>query len=205
MVLLLIVAGWRIHEASRPVELPFETANRPPAPAPMCPWREPDADLKMFFPDATGYTAETRILSGLRVELAARLGRPPTGDENALRVYSIHHDETPLGAMLTRRVKGALGAIEVVVAVNTNQEICGVRLQRLRETETSAAALENADWLRSFTGKRADSSWLIGKDFPDVLAETRISAEAIADGVRSSLILLAAENESRRSPTSPHH
>lgn len=171
----------------------------------MCPWREPEADLKLFFPSATGYTTETRILSGLRVELAARLGRPPTGDENALRFYSVHHAETPLGAVMTHRVKGALGAIEVVLAVNTNQEICGVRLQRLREPKASAAALQNADWLRSFTGKRADGSWLIGKDFPDVPVETRESATAIIDGVRSSLILLAAENESRSSPTTSHH
>ena len=161
--------------------------------------------MKMFFPGATGYTTETRILSGQRLELAARLGRTPTGDENALRVYSVQHEQTPLGVVLTRRVKGALGAIEVVLAVNTNQQICGLRLQRLREPEASAASLQSSEWLRSFEGKRADSSWQLGKEIPDVPAGARISAEAIIDGVRSSLILLAIESESRRVLATPHH
>ena len=203
--LLLAVAGWHIREASRPLEIPFETENRPPPPAPMCPWREPASDLKKFFPNATGYQVETRILSGLRLELAARLGRTPTGDENALRVYSVHQEQTLLGVVLTRRVKGALGAIEVVLAVNTNQQICGLRLQRLREPEVSAASLQSLEWLRSFEGKRADSSWQLGKEIPDVPADARTSAAAIIDGVRSALIWLAIESESRGLPIAPHH
>jgi len=161
--------------------------------------------MKMFFPGATGYTTETRILSGQRLELAARLGRTPTGDENALRVYSIHQEQTPLGVVLTRRVKGDLGVIEVVLAVNPSQQICGLRLQRLREPEATAAALQSSEWLRSFDGKRADSSWQLGKEIPDVPADARTSAEAIVDGVRSSLILLAAENDARGLPATPHH
>ncbi len=201
LVLLLIVAGWRIHEAARPAEIPFETENRPPPPAPICPWREPESDLKTFFPSATGYTTETHILSGQRLELASRLGRTPTGDENALRVYAIRHEQIPLGTVLTRRVKGDRGAIEVVLAVNANQQICGVRLQRLREPEACAAALQNSEWLRSFVGKSSTSSWQLGKDIPEVPDDARVSANAIIDGVRSSLILLAAESD----PTASHH
>ena len=204
LTLLLAVAGWRIYESARPSELPFETKNRPPAPAPLCPWREPESDLKMFFPNATGYSTETRILSGQRLELAARLGRQPTGDENALRTYSIHQDQSPLGVVLTRRVKGELGAIEMVLAVSTNQQICGLRLQRLREPEASAAELQNSEWLRSFDGKRADSSWELGKTIPDVPAKAHASAEAIIDGVRSSLILLAAANQASNLIATPH-
>ena len=87
---LLAVVGWRITEVSNTSERPFEGKNKLPQAAPLCPWREPDADLKLLFPIATRYELETRILSGLRVELAERLGRVPTGDENALHVYRIY-------------------------------------------------------------------------------------------------------------------
>lgn len=201
MALVLAVAAWRISESSRAPEIPFETANRPPSLALLCPWREPDNDLKLFFPDATRYELETRLLSGRRLELAERLGRIPTGDENALRVHPVYRGQTPLGVVLTRRVKGEFGAIELVLAVGTNQQVCGLRLQRLREPAASSAALQDSQWLRSFVGKRADSSWQPEREIPDMPAEARVSAEAIVDGVRSVLILLATANQEEL----PHH
>jgi len=171
----------------------------------MCPWREPASDLNLFFPNATGYKVETRILSGLRLELASRLGRAPTGDENALRVYPVYQGETPLGLVMTRRVKGALGAIEVVVAVNTNQQICGVRLQRLRESESTTSVLLSPSWLRSFEGKNADAPCQLGRDIPAVPAEASASAESIAQGVRSLLIQLAVANQEGGLTAKPHH
>jgi hypothetical protein len=207
LALLLAVVAWRIIESSNSPEIPFEPKNRPPPPAPLCPWREPEADLKLFFPDATRYELDTRILSGLRLELAERLGRTPTGDENALHVYRIYREQTPRGAVLTRRAKGAFGAIEIVLAANTKGMVCGLRLQRLREPESIAVALQNPAWLRSFDGRRGDRSWRPGADIPDVAPEARASAEAIADAVRSLLILLAASDESRsqRPMATRHH
>jgi len=206
-VLLLGIVGWRIVESSNSPEIPFETKNKPPAAAPLCPWREPETDLKLFFSDATRYELETRVLSGLRLQLAARLGRTPTGDENALHVYRIYHDQTPRGAVLTRRAKGAFGAIEIVLAASTNGTVCGLRLQRLREPESIAVSLQNPGWLRSFEGKRADSALKLASDIPDVAAESRVSAEAITDSVRSLLILLAAADQPRsQSPmVTGHH
>lgn len=201
MALVLAVAAWRISESSRAPEIPFETENRPPSLGPLCPWREPDNDLKLFFPDATRYELETRLLSGRRLELAERLGRIPTGDENALRVHPVYRGQTPLGMVLTRRVKGEFGAIELVLAIGTNQQVCGLRLQRLREPAASSAALQDSQWLRSFVGKRADSSWQPEREVPDLPAEARVSARAIVDGMRSVLILLATANQEEL----PHH
>ena len=207
LAVVLAVAAWRINESSRSPEIPFESENRPPSLAPLCPWREPENDLKLFFPDATRYELETRILSGQRLELAERLGRTPTGDENALHIYPVYREQTPLGVVLTRRVKGEFGAIELVLAVGTNQQICGLRLQRLREPAASAAALQDFQWLRSFIGKRADSSWEPEREISDMPADARVSAEAIVDGVRSLLILLATANQGQlQGPVGiPHH
>ena len=196
MLALGIVVVWRVNHWSSASEPPVEVKAAPPPAAPMCPWREPDADLKLFFPGADRCEIETRILSGLRVELAARLGRAPTGDENALRSYRICQGTNALGCVLTRRVKGTHGAIEIVLAVDPENRMRGLRLQRLREPESIAAALQNPDWLRAFAGKQADDSWKLGGDIPEVPADATESAGAIVAGVRSLLILLSTAGQS---------
>lgn len=205
--LALAVAGWRLNESSRSEEALFEAGSKPPQAAPLCPWREPERDLARFFSDATRYETETRILSGQRGELAARLGRAPTGDENALRVYRVFRKQATLGSVLIRRVKGTYGAIELVLAVSAEGEVRGLRLQRLREPESIAAALQNPQWLNAFAGRRADSSFQIGRDIPDVAFESRASAAAIADGVRSLLIQLdvCGSMNPRPAPPALHH
>lgn len=203
LALLLAVAGWRIRDSSGSSEIPFAATTGTPPAAPLCPWREPAEDLNRFFPDATRYQIETRILSGRRVELGRRLGRAPTGDENALHIYRIYQEQTPLGAVLTRRVKGVYGAIELVLAVGAEGATLGLRLQRLREPEPIASALQNPDWLRAFAGRRADGS--VQWDVPAVPPEARASASAVVEGVRSLLILLAATNDPPpRHPAAAH-
>ena len=205
LILLLAMAGWRMANGSR-TEVLFEPKARLPEAAPLCPWREPEADLKQFFPEATRYEVQTHILSGLRVELTERLGRAPTGDENALAVYHVSRDNTVLGTVLTRRVKGENGAIEIVLAADAGGHVTGLRLQRLREPEPVARLLQNREWLRSFEGKRADSSWQIGGDIPDVPPEARPCAEAIVGGARSLLVLLAAADQAPPpNPVAAHH
>src|SRR5262245_23827805 len=72
--------------------------------APLCPWREPEANLQALFLGATRYEPETRILSSMRVELTRRLGRVPQPDENALlRHRVLAGPEECLGFVLTRR------------------------------------------------------------------------------------------------------
>jgi hypothetical protein len=163
--------------------------------------------MKAFFPTADHYTVETRILSGLRTELAQRLGRSPTGDENALHLYRILREKAVLGTIATRRVKGEYGAIEIVLAMDPAALICGLRLQRMREPEAIACVLNDAGWQRSFAGKSADNTWQIGSDIPDVPEAARLSAQAVVDGAKSLLILLsAADNPSSPSLiATPHH
>lgn len=183
------VVGWRLSQSSSSESFSAPTIT-PPEAAPLCPWREPAADLQRFFPSATRYEARTRILSGLRSELAQRLGRVPTGDENALRLCQVYEDETWLGSILTRRVKGEYGAIEVVLAADTNSCVRGVRLQRLREPGSIADILEDTNWLGTFDGKHAQDRWRLGSDIPMVPAQARASAEAIIEGARSLLVSL---------------
>jgi hypothetical protein len=205
LALVPVAWGWR-HAQLASDETVVESKPRPPEPAPLCPWREPSLDLQSLFTNATRYEAETRILSGLRPELTQRLGRPPSSEENALHVYRVYEDSTPLGAVLVRRVKGEYGAIELVLATDTEQRVRAWRLQRLREPDAIAAALQDAAWQSSFSGKRASDAWRLGEDIPDVVAQARPSAGAVVEGARSLLILLAAsEQASGPAAAREHH
>jgi hypothetical protein len=201
---VVAMGGWWLARSS-PEETLAEPKASPPEASPLCPWREPQADLPQLFPGATRYETETRILSGQRVQLAQRLGRALTGDENALHLYRIYRDSAPLGTIVTRRVKGAYGAIELVLAADTDNRVCGALLQRSREPELIARALQDPDWLRSFNGKGPDTAWKLGGDILDVQPEARPSAQAVVEGVRSTLILLAAGAEAHSLPTADAH
>ena len=206
-LLLLAAAAWQIRESLHSPEILIEARTPTIQPAPLCPWRDPDADLKTLFPSATRYELQTLILSGLRLELAQRLGRAPTGDENALHVYRVYEQQTSLGTVVPQRVKGEFGSIELVLAVGTNGQVRGLRLQRLREPEAISTELQDADWMRLFSGKTADGSWKTGRDIPEVRPEAKVSAAAIVEGVRSLLILLDTADHGSLTHTAParHH
>ena len=206
LAVALAFVGWRI--GSRYSSDTFsETKAITPEAMPLCPWRQPEVELKVFFPDATGYRAETRILSGLRLELAERLGRTPTGDENALRLYRVYREDAPIGTVLTRRAKGTYGAIELVLATDTNRTVRAMRLQRLREPESIAGVLQDARWQNSFIGKTWQDVCQVGRDITSVPPEAMNSAQAVSDGIRSLLILLSTSEQtpSPRLADAHHH
>ncbi|HZT42933.1 MAG TPA: hypothetical protein VFA07_12265 [Chthonomonadaceae bacterium] len=157
----------------------------------LCPWRDPEGDRKRFFPASSGYEDELAALSSQRPELQRRLGRPLTGEDNAVRIHRILAGQTPVGAIVTRRVRGESGVIEMVLAVGLDGRVVGARLQRLREPDSVAAALQSPAWLGAFRGKTADSAWRSGQDIPNVPAAAHSSAEAILDGAHSILVMLA--------------
>jgi hypothetical protein len=162
--------------------------------APLCPWRRPEADMRGFFPGATRYHSDVLVLSRNLVELKRRLGHWPTPDENPLYVHRIYQARQPLGAVLVRRVKGEYGAIEIVLALDTSARIVAMRLQRQREPEPIANALQSPGWLHAFRGRTVNSSWQLGQAVPAVAPVATTSACAVVDGVRSLLILYDVAN-----------
>jgi hypothetical protein len=200
------VAAFLWHR-SPPTEsdLVFQPALHMVEPAPLCPWREPESDRVRFFPDSTRAEAVTLILSGRRVELQQRLGRIPGPEENALAVHRVYTGDRLAGAVLTRRVKGEHGAIELVLAVGGQGRVRGLRLQRLREPETVAKAITDPAWLASFQGNDADRNWQLAAGISDLPEEARASGQAICDGVRSLLILLSVAPAPGLSPPESTH
>ena len=186
-------------------ELAFEPHSERIEAEPLCPWREPQRDLAEFFPTAVRYETETRVLSGCRTVLAERLGRPPTAGENVLCLYSILGPGSPLGRIVTGRVKGEYGAVELVVAVKASGELAGLRVQRWREPEAIVEALEQPEWLAAFRGKTAASKWDWETDWPRVVPAASATAKAMVAGVRSLLILLDVASQTNAAPSIRHH
>jgi len=172
--------------------------------APLCPWREPQRDLQELFPGATNYVTETRILSGLRPQLQQRLGRVPGAEENALLIHRVTSSSGQLGSVLVRRVKGEHGGIEIVTAVDRQGAVNGVLIQSQREPAVIAQAITSKQWLAGFVAKDVNSPMRLGHDLQDLVPEARTSAQAIADGIRSQLVLLSFAEQGLRSPNSGH-
>ena len=180
--------------------------REPETSAGLCPWRAPDEDRRRFFPGSLSSRDETLVLSRQRVELRRRLGRIPGADDNALIVHRILGLEGSPGVVVTRRVRGDCGLIELVLAADGQGRVVGARIQRHRELASTARALQSEAWLGAFRGKDSQSKWQLEQDIPAVPSEARASAEAIAKEARTVLILLdvALHSDSALPPEALH-
>jgi hypothetical protein len=187
LAIVIGVAGYLLRPTAP--ELPVVHNTSTVELAPMCPWREPEADLRTFFPGATGHRQQSRILSAQRLEIQRRLGRPPTPEENALYLNQVLSGEKPLGVILTRRVKGEFGGIEVVLAINPDGTARGVRLQREREPEAISAAIRSPKWLSHFRGWSPTTSPDQASLLSALPTPARKTGAAIAEAVHNLLVL----------------
>lgn len=176
-----------------------------PQAAPLCPWREPEQQLHLFFPGADRWLPETRVLSLYRAELGRRLGRSPAPDELALLLYHVHQGAAMRGVVMTRRARGEYGAIEVVVALTPEGTVRAVRLQRLREPAAIARALRSPAWLQRFAGRNAASDWKTTALVSPLPTAARPSGGAVVQAVRSLAILYEVSNRSDVRRAEPHH
>ncbi len=158
--------------------------------SPLCPWRDPQRDLPILFPPHTNYILETRILSSMTAPIRKRLGRHMNPDENPLRIFRVGESGSA-GAVLVTRVKGEDGAIEIVTGVTSRGTVQGVLIQSQREPDAVAQVITGSNFLASFVGRNASAPLRLGEDLPAVPALAHTSAQAIADGVRSELIVLS--------------
>ena len=156
----------------------------------VCPWRDPEGDLRRYFPGAGDWRPERRSLAARWRSLRDRLGRTPSPEDAVLDrclVFDAHHG--PAGRVLLRRVRGEDGAIELVVAVNEAGRVLGTRLQRDRETPAAAKVLHSPEWLGQFEQRTARDCPAAAVALRSVPAAAQPSARAVAEGLRTLLIL----------------
>ena len=190
VTLVIVAALWISRSTPTPSTVEGESKRFPKGEnSPICPWREPQRDLKTLFPAATQYVTETCILSQFMGAIQKRLSRPMTVDENPLRIYRATDGRRAMGAILVKRVKGEHGAVELVTGIDPQGRVCGVLLQSQREPESVAQTIKN--WLPHFVGRTARSPLSPGDDLPEVASEALATANAIAEGVRSQLTVFS--------------
>jgi len=201
VVLMLSIWIWQWASVRSPV-LTYVDQRPTGENSPVCPWRDPQRDLTRLFPAATTYTTETRILSRLMATLDKQLRRPMTVDENPLRIHRAGDGIQTIGSVLVKRVKGEHGGVELVTGIDVQGRVCGVIIQSHREPGPVALIITN--WLPSFVGKTAKAPLLAGDDLPQVAPEARRTADAIAEGVRTHLIVLSFADAGLE-PVNTHH
>jgi len=124
------------------------------------------------------------------------LANPVLGHSQLLGAYRATREGRPVAVLLRTQVTGYAGAIELLLAIDANGRLLGVKT--LRQTETPGLGARIAEWpnawLQGFTGMSstapADKQWALKKDqgsFDQLAGATitsRAAIEAIHDGLR---------------------
>jgi hypothetical protein len=175
-----VAYGWRTSHESHAVFEPVipKIESRTP-----CPWRDAETDMTNWFPGATKYLVQDLILSGKRLQLQERLGRPVLSDEMALHCYPVLSNDVSLGTVLTRRTKGEHGAIEVALALGSSHSVRRFKIQRLREPAQIVEALAKCELEKQIENKSAGEEIVF--DCPDA----KVVSDMLAKEVKALLIL----------------
>jgi hypothetical protein len=151
--------------------------------------------LAELFPPATNYVTETCILSEVTSQLRQRLGRHLSSDENPLHIYRVQAGGAQRHSVLVTRVKAEHGGMELVIGIEAGGAVRGLLIQSHREPEAIAEVFLGSAFRGAFVGKTVAAPLRVGEDLPEVPLAARPSAQALADGVRSQLLVLSfAEN-----------
>lgn len=207
MLLLILGAAAVFHFASsREANTVFEPPVKVIEPASPCPWRDAEQDMTNWFPGATQYRAHDTVLSGKRTELRAQLGREMHPEEMALHTYIITSNDTPLGTVLTRRIKAKHGAIELAIALDTERKLKTFKIQRIREPQAIVDDLATYELERHFAGLCATNdlhSQLSASS--SASTEAHEIAQAIASEIKAALVLFEAAERERGDGRLPRH
>jgi electron transport complex protein RnfG len=118
------------------------------------------------------------------------------GTVNAQKVYRARHDGKPIAvAITTVAPDGYNGNIELLIAINTNGSVSGVRTLKHQETPGLGDKIEirKSDWIKSFTNKALandnDSRWLVKKDggMFDQFTGATITPRAVVKAVKKTV------------------
>jgi len=150
----------------------------------MCPWRSPKADMQAFFPSSMRYEQRMLIFSDLRMDITKALGPKIPIDANGIYIYPVYDGKSRIGTIIPQRFPGEYGVIEYVAAFDPAGKIVGVKVQRLREPDATAKAIESTSWLGAFDGRDMKSGFVLGTDIPKVDPAASTTAQAFVDSVR---------------------
>lgn len=129
---------------------------------------------------------------------------PLLGSLNAQSVYLATQDNTPVAAALTVVAPdGYNGKISLLVAINIDGTISGVRTLKHQETPGLGDKVETrkSDWIYSFNGKKLigdnDNRWAVSKDggMFDQFTGATITPRAVVNAIAKSLAYFQSNHE----------
>jgi len=158
--------------------------------ASLCVWRFPDRDIKEIY-DADSYkTIFVDVTPAKKEIIERRLGAALDPDESQFKFWPVYKQGIRVGTVTTHLTKGDYGAIEVVIAIDHDQQggNAHVRVVRIqRDREKARAALRSPEFLGQFSGKTARDPLEAGKDIRPAPGTVR-SSRAIAFSVKKQMI-----------------
>lgn len=131
------------------------------------------------------------------------LRSPLLGTREARPAYRARKDGWPVAAVLSVVAPdGYNGSIELLVAINIDGTLSGVRVLQHRETPGlgDAIEVERSDWIRGFNGKSlanpASDGWKVRRDGGefDQFTGATITPRAVVKAVREALLYFKANH-----------
>jgi len=129
------------------------------------------------------------------------LPRDALNTNTAQKVYRARYNNQPIAAAITTVAPdGYNGNIELLVAINMNGSVSGVRTLKHQETPGLGDKIEvkKSDWIKSFTNKKlankSDNRWLVKKDggMFDQFTGATITPRAVVKAVKKTVIYFNA-------------
>lgn len=120
---------------------------------------------------------------------------------NSQKIYRARYNNEPVAAALTTVAPdGYNGNIELLVAINVNGSVSGVRTLKHQETPGLGDKIEiiKSDWIKSFSNQHLanenDSRWLVKKDggMFDQFTGATITPRAVVKAVKNAVIYFKA-------------
>jgi len=125
-------------------------------------------------------------------------------DSELVPVYRARKDGTPVAVVLAPVAPdGYSGAIRLLVAINVDGSLAGVRVARHQETPGLGDAIEaeRSDWILDFTGKSLGKppleAWKVRRDGGvfDQFTGATITPRAVVKAVRKALLYFEAKQK----------
>lgn len=132
-------------------------------------------------------------------------------DGKALLVYRARQSKHVTGVAFETARKGYSGDIRLLLGIDENGKLLGVRVLQHTETPGLGDKIEvtRSDWITRFTGKSLgdppDALWAVKKDGGpfDQFAGATITPRAVVNGIRDGLRLFAANRKALLEEVSP--
>ena len=160
---------------------------------------------------ALAYNYSHRISLSKEVQPELKLLRKTFREANGfskeggkLPYYKVYKDKNPIGFCflttdLAPEVKGHGGPIQIMVGMNLDGRIAGIKILQHNETLAHVQAIHEPWFTGQFKGKSVRNKLMIGEDLDGITGATTTTT-AIAQAVRVSVHIMAEEVLQREAP-----